>query len=367
MPTVTKGLQRSHFKEFPTQSSKLGQLRTAGGWPVGESPPRTTQLFHESDPVSSYQFGALDGQSLIGMIVGISDLTIGDPDDWLRALSVAKRPLEHRTIDAITDVARQDLRRDRSSIGQDPYVGGEPVITGTMAVADDERIRGTAKQQRQRRFIDVHRSRLINYHHAAMEARTSSEGSFSFVGEESAGIAHRQTARIRPRAAQTRTSRTRRHRHRLVEHQWCESPRRWAPTAWFEGTTKRAQLFGCPRWSRGHRLGEDSSQYDGRVGVTTRQLLRVQEGRSERWAGERIHEASCSLSHGAKTRHPRWFDLSDAREERLLSPSAEHGHQETECFGPVTAFGDALCATLFRSVTQERHVEIKTSDERIEP
>src|SRR5665213_1811393 len=194
IPTVTKGLQRSHFKEFPTQSSKLGQLRTAGGWPVGESPPRTTQLFHESDPVSSYQFGALDGQSLIGMIVGISDLTIGDPDDWLRALSVAKRPLEHRTIDAITDVARQDLRRDRSSIGQDPYVGGEPVITGTMAVADDERIRGTAKQQRQRRFIDVHRSRLINYHHAAMEARTSSEGSYSPSGGADPHLAHETTS-----------------------------------------------------------------------------------------------------------------------------------------------------------------------------
>jgi len=51
--------------------------------------------------VAPDQFGALERQSVIGVVVRVSDLTVGDPDNRLGVSPTAQRPREYRAVDAV--------------------------------------------------------------------------------------------------------------------------------------------------------------------------------------------------------------------------------------------------------------------------
>jgi hypothetical protein len=93
--------------------------------------------------MASNQRGALEAQSLAGVVVGIGHLAVGDPDHRLARSGFGDRPREHRTINAVADIARGVAASEHAVMNQDPGVGSRHHVTGPVAVPDHERPRGS--------------------------------------------------------------------------------------------------------------------------------------------------------------------------------------------------------------------------------
>jgi hypothetical protein len=81
--------------------------------------------------------GALLAQLLVGVIIGVSHLSIGDPNDSVSVSSQPEGVPKDGTVDPIAHVACGPALGSTTTIGEEPGVRLPDGITGSMAVPND--------------------------------------------------------------------------------------------------------------------------------------------------------------------------------------------------------------------------------------
>jgi hypothetical protein len=99
---------------------------------------------------------APSGQSFVGMVMGVGDLSIRDPDDDLAPPSPTERPAQRGSVDAVADVARWIRRGDPHAVAQYPAVRRCSPVAGSVAVANDESFRCGAYERVKLLGIEIH-------------------------------------------------------------------------------------------------------------------------------------------------------------------------------------------------------------------
>lgn len=87
------------------------------------------------DAATTYETGAFAAQSLAGVIVGVGDLTVGNPDNLLPWLPASEGEPKRRTINPVSDVPRRESVRSATAISQEPRVRRVRSVAGSVAVA----------------------------------------------------------------------------------------------------------------------------------------------------------------------------------------------------------------------------------------
>jgi hypothetical protein len=97
----------SIFQEFSAQAAEFDP---APLWkrPIGaQHRRRFGEVSSETNSVPTHESGAPGGQPFVGVVVGVSDLSVRDPDHRFVASSLAKCPTQDRTVNAVSYVARR--------------------------------------------------------------------------------------------------------------------------------------------------------------------------------------------------------------------------------------------------------------------
>ena len=84
-----------------------------------------------------YEVDTVRRQLIIGVVIGIGDLTVCYPDHSVSGTTVTKRPLERRTVNAIAHVADGPAQGSPTAIREEPSVWRTRDVTRSVAVAED--------------------------------------------------------------------------------------------------------------------------------------------------------------------------------------------------------------------------------------
>ena len=84
-----------------------------------------------------HEVGAARSQLIIGVVVGIGDLTVCYPDHSVTGTTATERPLERRAVNAIAHIADGPAQGSPSAVSEEPSVWRSRDVTRSVAVADD--------------------------------------------------------------------------------------------------------------------------------------------------------------------------------------------------------------------------------------
>ena len=84
-----------------------------------------------------HEVGAVRRQLIIGVVIGIGDLTVGYPDHSVTGTPVTQRPLEYRSVNTIAHVADGPVQRSPTVIREEPSVWRSRDVTRSVAVTED--------------------------------------------------------------------------------------------------------------------------------------------------------------------------------------------------------------------------------------
>ncbi|NBV26411.1 MAG: hypothetical protein EBR99_03765 [Actinobacteria bacterium] len=94
----------------------------------------------------SDQPGALLAKPVIGVIIRVSHLSIGNPNNSISIPSQPYGVLKYGAIDAVSNVARRPTLCSTTPIGQEPRIRPPHRIARPMAIANDGHARNYIKE-----------------------------------------------------------------------------------------------------------------------------------------------------------------------------------------------------------------------------
>jgi hypothetical protein len=119
------------------------------------------------------------------MVVGVGDLTIGDPNDSVSIASKRNGMPKYWTVNPIANVACWPAPGSTTAIGEKPRVRVPHGITWSMTVPNHRHARHCIEQCFKLGFGNVHRTRLVNHDDRAWSCTTSREDSSLGIGKQS--------------------------------------------------------------------------------------------------------------------------------------------------------------------------------------